>query len=40
MINKDKIEKSIEKVLRFEALRDIGELIDLTVSKKELTDEA
>jgi 2-methylcitrate dehydratase PrpD len=34
VINKDKIEKSIEKVLSFEALSDIGELIDLTVDGK------
>jgi len=40
VINKDKIERSIEKVLSFEALRDIGELIDLTVNGKELTGKA
>jgi hypothetical protein len=40
VINKVKIEKSIEKVLGFEALSDIGELIDLTVNGKELTDKA
>jgi 2-methylcitrate dehydratase PrpD len=40
MISKDKIAKSIEKVLSFEALTDIGELIDLTVNGKELTGKA
>jgi 2-methylcitrate dehydratase PrpD len=40
VINKDRIEESIEKVLRFEALSDIGELIDLTVNGRGLTDKA